>query len=139
MPAAGIGYRQRVVYPRQRIAYPPIRRLPDRGQLRIGRRLERSGAPDTAELDDSDKGGEDIRKTDHLYDDVGDEIRYGLQDMLGTSKVPVEVRRAELAAKIVEPGTQPTAEQMTELSMAVRKFNERERNHSKRRGKWSVR
>jgi hypothetical protein len=88
---------------------------------------------------DSDKGGEDVLKTDHLYDDVGDELRYGLQDMLGASKVPTEVRRAEVAAAIVEPGTQPTSEQMTELSMAMRKFNERERNKPKRRGRWSVR
>ena len=88
---------------------------------------------------DSDKGGEDVLKTDHLYDDVGDELRYGLQDMLGTSKVPVGVRRAEVAAEIIEPGTQPTAEQMTELAMVMRKFNEQERKKPKRRGRWSVR
>jgi hypothetical protein len=59
---------------------------------------------------DSDKGGEDIRKTDHLYDDCGDCLRYGLVDMLGTVKVPMEVRRAEVASTIVEPDTTPTAE-----------------------------
>jgi hypothetical protein len=88
---------------------------------------------------DSDKGGEDIRKTDHLYDDCGDCLRYGLVDMLGTSKVPMEVRRAELASTIVEPDTTPTAEQMTELAMAMRKFTSDERTKPKRRGRWSVR
>lgn len=88
---------------------------------------------------DSDKGGEDIRKTDHLYDDVGDCLRYGLVDMLGTVKVPAEVRRAEIAAQIVEPNTTPTAEQMTHLSIAMRKFEADARNKPKRRGRWSVR
>jgi hypothetical protein len=37
---------------------------------------------------DSDKGGEDILKTDHLYDDVGDELRYGLADMLNSKAEP---------------------------------------------------
>jgi Terminase large subunit, T4likevirus-type, N-terminal len=40
---------------------------------------------------DSDKAGEDIRKTDHLFDDVGDELRYGLVDMLSNAKKPHEV------------------------------------------------
>jgi phage terminase large subunit len=31
---------------------------------------------------DTEKGDEDILKTDHLYDDIGDELRYGLVDML---------------------------------------------------------
>ena len=88
---------------------------------------------------DSDKGGEDVLKTDHMYDDVGDELRYGLVDMLGTTKVPMEVRRAELASTIVEPDTTPTAEQMTELAMAMRKFNSQERQKPKRRTRWSVR
>jgi hypothetical protein len=88
---------------------------------------------------DSDKGGEDIRKTNHLYDDVGDCLRYGLADMLGTVKVPAEVRRAEIAAQIVDPGTTATAEQMTHLSIAMRKFEADARNKPKRRGRWSVR
>lgn len=37
---------------------------------------------------DSEKGGEDILKTDHLYDDVGDELRYGLADMLNSKSEP---------------------------------------------------
>lgn len=88
---------------------------------------------------DSDKGGEDVLKTDHLYDDCGDCARYGLMDMLGASQVPVEVRRSELAATIVEPDSRPTAEQMTELAMAMRKFNSDERKKAKRRSRWSVR
>jgi hypothetical protein len=88
---------------------------------------------------DSDKGGEDIRKTDHLYDDCGDCLRYGLVDMLGTVKVPDPVRRAEIAAQIVPPDAAPTAEQMTQLSIAMRKFEADARNKPKRRGRWSVR
>jgi hypothetical protein len=48
---------------------------------------------------DKDKGGEDILKTNHLYDDVGDELRYGLADMLNTAKKPHDV---ELAERIAE-------------------------------------
>lgn len=44
---------------------------------------------------DKDGGGEDILKTDHLYDDIGDELRYGLVDMLGTRAKPREVALAE--------------------------------------------
>jgi hypothetical protein len=88
---------------------------------------------------DSDKGGEDILKTDHLYDDVGDCLRYGLQDMLGTVKVPKEVRRAELASTIISPGETPTAESMAELAMAMRRFEAKERKNPKRRARWSVR
>jgi hypothetical protein len=88
---------------------------------------------------DSDKGGEDVLKTEHMYDDVGDELRYGLQDMLGTTKVPMEVRRSELAATIVEPGSTPTAEQVTELAMAMKRFGAKERNKGKRRTRWSAR
>lgn len=45
---------------------------------------------------DADKGGEDVLKTDHLYDDVGDELRYGLQDMLNLAKKPHDVVVQEL-------------------------------------------
>ena len=79
---------------------------------------------------DSDKGGEDVLKTDHVYDDVGDELRYGLVDMLGTSKVPLAVRRAEIALPITDP---------TEKAMAMRKFESENRNKAKRRTRWSVR
>jgi hypothetical protein len=79
---------------------------------------------------DSDKGGEDIRKTEHLYDDVGDCLRYGLVDMLGTTRVPMEVRRAEIALPITDP---------TEKAMAMRKFESEERHKAKRRTRWSAR
>ena len=79
---------------------------------------------------DSDKGGEDVLKTEHMYDDVGDELRYGLQDMLGTTKVPMEVRRAEIALSITDP---------TERAMAMRKFEADERKRDRRRSRWSVR
>jgi hypothetical protein len=44
---------------------------------------------------DSEKGGEDILKTDHLFDDIGDELRYGLQDMLNSAAKPYDVELAE--------------------------------------------
>jgi hypothetical protein len=44
---------------------------------------------------DSDKGGEDIRKTDSIYDDIGDELRYGLADMLNNVKKPFSVTMQE--------------------------------------------
>lgn len=40
---------------------------------------------------DSDKGGEDILKTDSVYDDIGDELRYGLQDMLNSAAKPWKI------------------------------------------------
>lgn len=44
---------------------------------------------------DAEKGGEDILKTDHLYDDIGDELRYGLEDMLGSAPKPYDVALLE--------------------------------------------
>lgn len=44
---------------------------------------------------DSDKGGEDVLKTDHLFDDIGDELRYGLVDMLSNARKPHDVQVAE--------------------------------------------
>jgi hypothetical protein len=52
---------------------------------------------------DSDKGGEDILKTDHLYDDIGDELRYGLQDMLGSAPKPYDVDLAERIQATEDP------------------------------------
>lgn len=49
---------------------------------------------------DSDKGGEDVLKTDHLYDDIGDELRYGLQDMLNSAAKPREIQLAEEIALV---------------------------------------
>ena len=50
-----------------------------------------------------DKDGpntEDIQKTDHLYDDVFDELRYGLQSMLNNKKMPFEYKLAEALGPI---------------------------------------
>lgn len=49
---------------------------------------------------DSDKGEEDILKTDHVYDDIGDELRYGLTDMLHTAAKPADVALAEKIAEV---------------------------------------
>lgn len=51
---------------------------------------------------DAEKANEDILKTDHLYDDVGDELRYGLADMLNTAKKPYDVDLAERIAVVEE-------------------------------------
>ena len=47
-----------------------------------------------------EKGGEDVLKTDHLYDDIGDELRYGLQDMLNSAAKPREIQLAEEIALV---------------------------------------
>lgn len=52
---------------------------------------------------DSEKGGEDILKTDHVYDDIGDELRYGLQDMLNLARKPYDVELAERIAATKDP------------------------------------
>ncbi len=52
---------------------------------------------------DQDKADEDILKTDHLYDDIGDELRYGLVDMLGSAKKPHDVELAERIAATADP------------------------------------
>lgn len=52
---------------------------------------------------DKEKGGEDILKTDHLYDDIGDELRYGLVDMLSEAQKPHDVEEQEIQAKIQDP------------------------------------
>jgi Arc/MetJ family transcription regulator len=67
-----------------------------------------------------------------------EEIKRVRADNLGTTKVPKEVRRAEIASSIVPSGVAPTATEMTELSIAMRRFEAAERNKAKRRGRWSV-
>ena len=44
---------------------------------------------------DAEDGGEDVLKTDHLYDDIGDCLRYGLADMLGAKIKPRDVQVQE--------------------------------------------
>jgi len=53
---------------------------------------------------DSEKGGEDVLKTDHLYDDVGDELRYGLSDMLNSKAQPWQSRLEEAVAQAFKEG-----------------------------------
>ncbi len=67
------------------------------------------------------------------------EIKRVRVDNLSTTKVPVKVRREEIASRIIPPGTTPSAEQRTELAMAMRKFESDLRKKSKRRTRWSVR
>lgn len=85
---------------------------------------------------DKDGGGEDVLKTDHLYDDVGDELRYGLVDKLGTKGVPIYVQRAEVASQYVENGV---IVEPTELALAMARFNSEHKNRNRRRAKWSAR
>lgn len=47
---------------------------------------------------DKDGNIEDIKKTDHLYDDVIDSLRYGTQSMLNSSKMPFSAKVAEAVA-----------------------------------------
>jgi hypothetical protein len=51
---------------------------------------------------DSEKGEEDVLKTDHVYDDIGDELRYGLADMLNSARKPYDVDLAERIQAIEE-------------------------------------
>lgn len=56
-----------------------------------------------------DKDGaniEDIEKTDHLFDDVADDLRYGLFSMLGNATKPHEVVIQEQLAATPDPMTQ---------------------------------
>ena len=52
---------------------------------------------------DAEGGGEDILKTDHLYDDIGDELRYGLVDMLSERQKPHDLRVQEELAATKDP------------------------------------
>lgn len=52
---------------------------------------------------DSDKGGEDVLKTDSIYDDVGDCLRYSLSDMLNVAVKPWSVAVEERLAQVADP------------------------------------
>jgi hypothetical protein len=56
---------------------------------------EALNAVPAAQYDKDGSNIEDIEKTDHLYDDVIDELRYGLQSMLNNNKMPFNVKLAE--------------------------------------------
>lgn len=81
-----------------------------------------------------------VLKTDkgmaRLEQDVSEAARYGLKSYLGTSKTPLSVVRAEVAAPYVDNGV---IIDPTELAMAMRKFDADNRKKAKRRGRWSVR
>lgn len=49
---------------------------------------------------DKDGDIEDILKTDHLYDDVADELRYGLKSMLSPGRKPASVAMEEKLAAV---------------------------------------
>ena len=68
-----------------------------------------------------------------------EDIKRVRADNLGTTKVPKEVRWAEIASHIVPSGTTPSNIQMTELAMARRRFDSENRHKAKRRTRWSVR
>jgi phage terminase large subunit len=73
-----------------------------------------------------DKDGsniEDIQKTDHLYDDVGDELRYGLQSMLNNSKMPFSVKLAEAVAA----ATNATVASMVHMKMLAERKKKTQR------------
>jgi hypothetical protein len=59
---------------------------------------EALNAVPAAEYDKDGSNIEDILKTDHLYDDVIDELRYGLQSMLNSGKKPFTEQLQEAIA-----------------------------------------
>lgn len=75
---------------------------------------------------DSEKGGEDILKTDNLFDDVGDELRYGLSDMLNSGKKPFTVMIQEKVHEaLTGPGGATAANIVYQQQMAKRKSKTR--------------
>jgi hypothetical protein len=72
---------------------------------------------------DSEKGGEDILKTDNLYDDVGDELRYGLSDMLNTKNKPFAVARAEAVQSAYEATPGDTGSKLTQANLVRLKMD----------------
>ncbi len=65
---------------------------------------------------DKDGNIEDILKTDHLYDDIGDELRYGLQGMLNSAAKPFSFQLQEKVTQAFQSGG-ATAAHMTHLKM----------------------
>jgi hypothetical protein len=95
---------------------------------------------------DSDKNGEDVRKTNHLYDDVADCVRYALADMLNTVRAPTKVRAAELAEDlgITKPQLEdktPTerCEIISVAAVQLKKFYATENMKKRRKSRWSTR
>lgn len=67
-----------------------------------------------------------------------EDIKRVRPDNLGTTKVSMEERWAEIASQIIPPNSTPTGEQMTELAMARRKFESDQRKKSRRRGRYGL-
>lgn len=79
----------------------------------------------------SEKDSEDVEKTSTRADDVLDCLRYLLKSYLRPRKrAPKDVRAREVASQHTD---------MTEKAMAMRKFEAAEKQHRKRRGRWSLR
>lgn len=72
---------------------------------------------------------EDIQKTDTIHDDVADELRYGLQDMLNSGKQPWAEKLQE-KVQTVAKNYGPTAANIVRMKMeAERKGNQRWRQY----------
>jgi phage terminase large subunit len=71
---------------------------------------------------DVNKGGEDILKTDHLYDDIGDCVRYSLVDMLSNARKPREVEMMEK----LESSSSPLSRHFMKLAETERRAKERQ-------------
>jgi hypothetical protein len=83
---------------------------------------EALNAVPAAEYDKDGSNIEDILKTDHLYDDVLDELRYGLQSMLNNSNKPF----AEKLNEAVSAAPNATVAHMVHMKMlSQRKGRER--------------
>lgn len=83
---------------------------------------EALNAVPAAEYDKDGSNIEDILKTDHLYDDVLDELRYGLQSMLNSGKKPFQ----EQLQEAVSSAPNATVAHMVHMKMlSQRKGKER--------------
>lgn len=82
----------------------------------------------------AEKDIEDVeRVAGAVWEDVTDEIRYGLMSMLGAQwQAPVEVRRQEVYDTYNVPMEERTGPQMTSLALAVRRFDAEESSRYKR-------
>ena len=95
---------------------------------------------------DSEANGEDILKTNHLHDDIGDEVRYGLNDEMDTTRAPLKVRAAEKAEElgITEPQLQDkTPNERREIisvaAVQLKKFYADDKKKKRRRARWASR
>ena len=70
---------------------------------------------------DTEGGDEDILKTNHMYDDVIDELRYGLKDMLNPLGKPFPVQAQEKWEEMKEAGRD-----LTERAIMMRRLQVRQ-------------